>query len=226
MTIHVLVEGPSERAFLEPWCARLLKGHPVRVHPHRGKGSLPKAPGEPPDPERQGLLDQLPAKLRGFADSLDPKSDSVVVLVDADDEVPADLMRRLAKTAADYGPSLNVVVRLAVEEMEAFYFGDLRALEKAFPDADMKAAREYKPDSICETWELFGRIVHDGGGNKVAWADAMSKYVTTQARASRSPSFRDLLTSLAALVPASPSRNKVRPYRHPPRKPRDPGGRR
>ena len=39
--------------------------------------------------------------------------------------------------------------------------------------ARMKQARAYEPDSICGTWERFGKIIDDPGGNKVAWAEAM-----------------------------------------------------
>jgi hypothetical protein len=100
------------------------------------------------------------------------------------------------------GSKLRVLVRLAVEEIEAFYLGDLRALERAFPEADMRRARAYVPDSICGTWELFGKIVRDGGGNKVAWAEAMGPRLTTQAERSRSPSFRLVFRRYAALSTA------------------------
>jgi Domain of unknown function (DUF4276) len=226
MTIHVLVEGPSERAFLEPWSARLLRGHSVRVHPHQGKGTLPSNPSVRPDPRLRGLLDQLPAKLRGFAASLDPENDGVVVLVDADDDDATELVASITKTARECAAAMNVTVHLAVEETEAFYLGDLRALEKVFPDADMRAARAYKPDSICNTWELFGRIVRDGGGNKVAWAEAMGKVVTISASESRSPSFKSLILGLRALVPSPTAPRKQRAYRHPPKDRRDPGKRR
>ena len=95
MTIHILVEGPSEQAFLDRWGKRLLKAVPFRVHPHQGKGELPKDPSKKPDPRHRGLLDQLPAKLRAFAGSLNPKVDGVLVLVDADTDDPRALADRI-----------------------------------------------------------------------------------------------------------------------------------
>ena len=202
MTIHVLVEGASELALLDRWAPRLLRQRGVRIHPHQGKGELPVDPKAVPEGKRRGLLDQLPAKLRGFAKASQSKTHQVVVLVDADNDDQGDLVARISKVAGQVAPGLSVTVTLAVEETEAFYLGDLRSLKRAFPDADMDKARAYVPDSICGTWELFGVIVHDGGGNKVAWAEAMGPVLTVKARESRSPSFKKFVKDLLALVPA------------------------
>ena len=214
MTIHILVEGASERAFFERWLPRFLPSQHVRVHPHQGKGSLPKARNAPPDKKARGLLDQLPAKLRGLAQALNPQSDGILVLLDADDDEPDELRESIAAVAEQCAPQLQLRVSVAVEETEAFYLRDLRALERAYPDADLERARAYEPDSICGTWELFGEIVGDGGGNKVAWAEAMGPYVTTRAAESRSPSFRGMVQEVGALVPAPPPPKKTRAFRH------------
>jgi len=227
MTIHILVEGPSERVLLEKWSSRLAMGQPVRLHPHQGKGSLPDDVSAVVAKHRRGLLDQLPAKLRGFSSSLDPNDDSVVVLVDADDEDVPSLRARISAAIEQVAPSMRVLVRIAVEETEAFYLGDLRALKAAFPAADMARARAYQPDSICGTWELFGSIVGDGGGNKVAWAEEMAPVLTTKANESRSPSFRDLLLGLRELAAArkAPAKRRAK-YRHPSRNRPDTSGKR
>jgi hypothetical protein len=214
MTIHVLVEGPSERAFIDRWAPRLLPDQNVRVHPHQGKGSLPRTLNARPDPKTRGLLDQLPAKLRGLAAALDSEVDGVLVLLDADDDDVATLATSIEAVVKVCAPQLRVHVSVAVEEMEAFYLGDLRALERGYPMADMTAARAYEPDSICGTWELFGQVVGDGGGNKVSWAETMGPLVTTQPAQSRSPSFRDMIQKLRKLVPAPPAPRKTRPYHH------------
>jgi hypothetical protein len=226
VTIHVLVEGPSEQALLERWAPRLLGSGEVRVHPHQGKGTLPEDLEARPDARHRGLLDQLPAKLRGFANALHSKDHHVVVLVDADDDDPATLADGISAAAARIAPDLSVTVRLAVEETEAFYLGDQKALWKAFPGADMAKARSYTPDSIIGTWELFGSIVDDGGGNKVAWAEAMGPVLTTVASQNRSPSFQRLVAGLLGLAPTKPAKPAKRRYRHPPKKTHKPDRRR
>ena len=217
MTIHVLVEGPSERAFLDHWAPRLLPGYVVRVHPHQGKGALPGTIQARPNPKMRGLLDQLPAKLRGFAEALNPHADAVLVLLDADNDDVTALRDSILAVVQACAPQLPVRISIAVEETEAFYLGDLRALQHAYPAANMGTARAYIPDSICGTWELFGQIVGDDGGNKVAWAEAMGPQITTQPAQSRSMSFRALINSLQALLPAPAAPQQPRRYRHPPR---------
>ena len=213
MTVHVLVEGPSEQTLVERWAKRFLRKDVVRVHPHQGKGKLPKKLTARPDPRNRALLHQLPAKLRAFAAAPDSRENGVLVLVDADDDDCRDLADSLLKAAKAVAGQLRVVIRVAVEETEAFYLGDLRALKAAFPDANLALARKYVPDSICGTWELFGEVVGDGGGNKVAWAEAMAPNLTTDPKRSRSPSFRALcraLRRLAQPLQRSPTRAKKR----------------
>jgi len=151
--IHALVEGPSERAFLEPWARRLLRAHEIVVYPHQGKGALPADTTRPPDRYNRALLHQLPAKLRAFAESLDPETERVLVLVDADDDSCEELNRDITRVARELAPGLTVLVRIAIEETEALYLGDLNAIERVFPDADLALARAYVADSICDTWE-------------------------------------------------------------------------
>ena len=40
MKLHILVEGPSEEAFLKEWLPRFLPRHPFIVITHQGKGRL------------------------------------------------------------------------------------------------------------------------------------------------------------------------------------------
>lgn len=135
------------------------------------------------------------------------------MLVDADDDDCTALRAAIEQTAQTCSPKLRVVARIAIEETEAFYLGDLRALKRAFPDADMDRARNYEPDSICGTWELLGEIVNDDSGDKVGWAEKMSRTITTSPGLSRSRSFRALIRALRRLAapavkPKKPSKGK------------------
>jgi hypothetical protein len=214
MIIYALVEGPSEDALFTEWIPRLLKDHTVQIYPHQGKGKLPKNLSKKPDPRLRGLLDQLPAKLAAFEKSSSRDEEAVLIVVDADDEDPEELAAEISAVAKKVAPNVQVVVNVAVEETEAFYLGDLRAIESAYPDADMKTARKYVPDSICGTWELFGQIIGDDGGNKVDWAETMGPRLTTNGAHSRSPSFKALCSALRSLSPKPAPKKKRRRFRH------------
>lgn len=200
MTLHILVEGASELAFFDEWGKRLRYPQQIRVHSHQGKGILPIGSVKA-NSKLRGLLDQLPFKLKAFEVALNPDADAILVLVDADNDDPAELIERISEVVQICAPSLRVKVSVATEETEAFYLGDLRALKRAYPDANMNLAREYIPDSICGTWEKFGEVVGDDGGNKVAWAEKMGAYVTTRPERSRSPSFKLMLRNISNLYP-------------------------
>lgn len=209
MKIPVLVEGPSEHAFLRAWAPRFKPGCEFKIHPHEGKGSLPRDLDARPDPKLRGLLHQLPAKLRAFEEGLDDDTEGLLILLDADDDEPTSLQADLENVISRVAPRLRAAVRLAVEETEAFYLGDLRALEAAYPRANMELAREYEQDSICGTWEWFGRVIHDDGGNKRSWAERLGPLVTTRPRESRSPSFRALCEGIEGL--AAPRAKEKKP---------------
>ncbi len=217
MKVHILVEGPSDRVFLEGWASRFLRAHELQPHPHQGKGKLPsrKRWGKAPDRNNRSLLHQLPAKLRAWNSSLDPQEHRVVVLLDADTDDIGKLRQEVEAAATELAPRLQVLVALAVEETEAFYLGDLAALKAVWPQADMEKARAYEPDSVCGTAELFGKIVGDGGLNKVDWASRISPRLTTKPAESRSPSFRRMCQDLQALLkPVATSAGRKRRYVH------------
>lgn len=203
MRIHVLVEGPSEVALLGPWLKRFQPRHTHIVIPHQGKGSLPGNPSEPPDPKKRGLLDQLPAKLRAFGAGLDPATDRVLVLVDADDDDCRDLKRRLTMLLESCKPAPVAKFRIAVEETEAFYLGDKPAMQGAFGKLALTPYQSYRQDSVCGTWEVFAKVIRATREDKVGWARSMSATLGTTykgGRANRSPSFRAFCSALQELA--------------------------
>ena len=119
-------------------------------------------------------------------------------------------------------------MRIAIEETEAFYLGDQRAIANAFPGADLELLRQHVPDSTPPggTWELFAKVIDDGGGNKVRWGEKMSKAMSIDPARNRSPSFKALARALRALAtPPTTAAKRARPYRHAAR-PRDDASRR
>lgn len=158
------------------------------------------------------VLDLLPATLRAYAESCDD-DEAVLVLVDADDDNCKQLLQKLRDLASAMCPKLRVVFRIAIEETEAFYLGDLRAIKAAFPDADIERARRLKPDSLPEkgTAETFAEIVGDDALRKVEWAELMGPRLTTRPEQSRSHSFRKLHAGIQRLVTATSAPRRRRP---------------
>jgi Domain of unknown function (DUF4276) len=210
--VRFLVEGPSEKDFIDRWCRRLNSDFSHSVFTHQGRGRLPRDLYAPPDRKVRTLLHQLPSKLRGFAAEAKDRRDPIVVLLDADDDDPRALHDAVAAAAQEISPFLDVRIVVAVEELEAFYLGDQRAVLRRYPTADQALLRSYEPDSICGTWEYFGTVIGDDSGDKRRWAQAMGGAVTTSASRSRSPSFGQLISALAAPPVAVEPRR--RGYRH------------
>ena len=85
--------------------------------------------------KHRGLLDQLPAKLRGYAKSLGDDY-GVVVLIDADDDDCIKLKASLVglHESLDLRPAI-VLFRIAVEEVESWFLADPAAIRSAYPHA-------------------------------------------------------------------------------------------
>ncbi len=204
MRLHFLVEGRSEKAFLDSWLPRFLPSpHTFRVIPHRGKGRIPGDPSRKPDPKRQGLLDQLPAKLRAFGREFNPETDRVLVLVDLDRDNCHDLKQRLTNLIEYCDPPPTTLFRIAIEETEAFYLGDRRGIKKAFPRAKANRLKSYTQDSICGTWELFQNVINVRFEDKVGWGRKIGPCLTTKwkgSKANKSVSFQHFCKAILHLV--------------------------
>jgi hypothetical protein len=201
MRLHFLVEGSSETDFLNLWLPRFLpSGHSFKIYPHRGKGRLPIDPSAPPDPRQQGLLDQLPAKLRAWGKVFDPTTDRVVVLIDLDADDCVALKQQLLALLRFCDPQLSVKFRLAIEELEAFYLSDRQAIKQAFSRAKLYKMESYVQDSVCGTWELFQSVIGAGSDDKRTWAQAMGPVLTIDWQANPSPSFRQFCRAVLLLA--------------------------
>lgn len=125
------------------------------------------------------LLKKLPQRLLGYARYPGRDLTRVAVLVDRDDEDCEDLRRRLdsmAETAGlrATGEGRAVLNRIAVEELEAWFFGDPTAISKAYPKvpATITSRRGFRdPDAIAGgTWEALERVLQSHGYFKAGLA--------------------------------------------------------
>ena len=144
--------------------------HTWRLHSYEGIGRVPKDLAKVGDPAKRILLNQLPRLLRGYART--PGIDAVVVVLDVDRRDCRAFLDELKLIAEDASRDAITMFRLAIEEMEAWYFGDEAALIAAYPKAKREVLDRYVQDSICDTWELFADAVYPGGSGaikKVGW---------------------------------------------------------
>lgn len=158
------------------------------MHPYNGK---------------QDLLAKLPDRLRGYCHWL-PADWRIVVLLDADEadclQLKAnmeDVARRAGLTtkSAAGGTQFQVLNRLAMRELEAWFFGDPDALFAVYPRLGPnlgKRPKYHNPDAIAGgTWEALERELQrvgyaPGGLVKVTTARAISAHMRPERNCSHS----------------------------------------
>ncbi len=188
--LEILVEEPSMEAFLQVLLPRLLGNRATfAIHTYQGKSDL---------------LAKLGERLRGYAKWL-PERSRIVVVLDRDSDDCGVLKRHLEKEVRAAGlrsrssstdTSWQVVNRLAIEELEAWYFGEWSGVREAYPKVPLSIPKQaaYRcPDAIAGgTWEAFERILRragyfSGGLRKMECARAVAKQIDPAT--STSPSF-------------------------------------
>lgn len=203
--VEVIVEEPSAEAALQSLLPTLLGEVSFIVHAHQGKAEL---------------LKRLPDRLRGYA--LRRKNDPwfrdhcrVVVLVDRDDDDCIELKKKLEKFAADAGLMSRrsskarpyvIATRVAIEELEAWFFGDWQAVLAAYPKVDPHVPSQAKHRSCDEikggTWEAFERVLQSSGYFSSGLRKIeVARTVAAHMHASRntSPSFQRFAAVLAEM---------------------------
>lgn len=190
MHIEFLVEEPSAEAALSNILPKVFEPTTsFAIHPYQGK---------------QDLLKKLPSRLRGYKAWL-PRDWRIVVLIDADDEDCRRLKGRLediaqnsnllTKSVTRNSPNFQVLNRLAIEELEAWFFGDIEALNAAHPRISLNLGNKAKyrdPDAITGgTWEALERELkrvgyYTGGLSKISAAREISLHMVPERNRSHS----------------------------------------
>jgi hypothetical protein len=158
--VEVLVEEPSMEAALRILLPQFLHNVTFEIYRHLCK---------------EDLLHKLPNRLRGYRSWL-PANWRIVVLLDRDNDNCRELKQRLEEMASEAGfltrsttggSDYEVVTRLAIEELEAWYFGDWEAVRAAYPKVATtipKKAAYRDPDAIQGgTWQAFERELNKSG---------------------------------------------------------------
>lgn len=183
MMFHVLVEGTSDDPTVREVLTRrfgLSRGGQFQIYPHGGKGKLPPDPNAAPDLYDRTLFGQLPAKLRAYAGK-GPDA-CIVVLVDQDDDDCADLLKDLRGMLAKLQKKpVNVLFRIAMEEIEAWFLADRPAITAAYTQATFQGVPGGDPDLIDDPSDVLagclGAAPPCTGQMKAEWAEAIAPHL-------------------------------------------------
>jgi hypothetical protein len=213
MHFEMLVEDSSGMRLLEILVPQLLgptgEPHTWRLHPYKGVGRLPKGLKPKSDASKRILLDQLPRLLKGFVQV--PGVDKVIVVLDSDEHPCVEFLNELRTLALNCGSADKTLFRLAIEELEAWYFGDPIAVKAAYPRVNAAVFSRYVQDSICGTWEMLADAILPGGSKAIKkngwtasgqvkhdWAEKIGPRMDLDRNVS--PSFRKFRDGLRALA--------------------------
>jgi Domain of unknown function (DUF4276) len=156
-------------------------------------------------PGKTRLLKELPNRLKGYANQLTFMRLKIVVLVDRDDDDCVELKRTLDGLAATAGLSTAATAskdfvllnRIVIEELEAWFLGDVPALCAAYPrlpESLGQQARFRDPDAIRGgTWEALRDVLqkygyHTSGFRKLELATDVAPHMDVESN--RSTSFQ------------------------------------
>lgn len=200
MHLEMLLEEPSAEAF--------FAGFLPKIMPDGTTWNLIQFQG------KTDLLLNLENRLKGYRHWI-PNDWRIVVLVDEDRQDCMELKKKLetAATAAGLitrstarGGAFVVLNRIAVEELEAWFLGDVEGLCAAFPRVPTSLANRENfrdSDSVAGgTWEALERVLQKaghftGGLGKIELARTMAQHM--EPARNRSRSFRCFLEGMAVL---------------------------
>lgn len=153
---------------------------------------------------KDDLLKNLPARLRGYKSWM-PDTWKILVLLDCDNddcqvlkqtmETEAQKAGFITKTSTKQGQPFQVVNRIVIEELEAWFFGDWQAVCEAYPKVPKtipEKARYRTPDAIQGgTWESFERVLKKAGYfkeglNKLECAKDVARHMCPERNVSNS----------------------------------------
>jgi hypothetical protein len=197
----VIVEEESAEAALHSILPKLLPESEIQLIRFQGK---------------KDMLRNLLARLRGFQSWL-PENWALMVLVDRDRDNCNELKRQLesialragltSKSAARPGSRFQVINRIAIEELESWFFGDWEAVRLAYPrvPSTIPSKKQYRdPDAILGgTWETLERIFQqygyfESGLRKIELARNVAPHMDAARNTSRSfQAFRNAVEAAA-----------------------------
>ena len=183
LNLVFMLEEESARHLLEALLPRILgefSSINYKCIPHQGKSDLEKS---------------IPRKLKTWCQP----NTFFIILHDQDSHDCKELKQKLLEICAKQRERLPLI-RIACRELEAWYFGDLDAVEKAFPkfkaDKHRNKSKYRNPDDIDRPSKELQRIAK--GFHKSIAAREVPQYMDVENNSSKS--FHHLVTGVQKLV--------------------------
>lgn len=181
MKLVFLLEEPSTKYLLDELLPKILpEGVLFQTIPHNGKQALERS---------------IPRKLSGWNEPGDVR---FVILQDQDTKDCRELKKDLL--ALCEGTGRQVLVRIACQEMESWYFGDTQALAIAYDKpklAKISAQKKYRiPDAIPSPKEELYRLIPEH--HQIAGAKRVAPHMDIERNTSES--FRQFVCGVRRLV--------------------------
>ena len=190
--LEVLVEEPSAEAALNALLPKIVPEAGFQIIPFNGKSDL---------------LRKLPVRLRDYTYYWAESGLRIVVLLDRDGDDCVELKARLVEIANKARlPGEATLFRIVIEELEAWFLGDVPALNAAYPRVPLSLENQTKfrdPENVPGgAWEGLEHVLqkhgyHRKGLQKVRAASEIAPHMDIENNRSKSfQVFRDGLRRL------------------------------
>ena len=192
MHIEFLVEEPSTEVALNFIVPKIIGDtHTLKIHNFQNKARL---------------LKRLPERMKAYANSVQDDW-RIVIIVDEDRCDCQELKRKLCDASSVVTKHKGNIVlhRIAVEELESWFIGDVTAIRAEYEKIPVSLSQQAKfrnPDTIKGgTWEQLDKILkkygYETGLQKIDFAEKVSPHMDVENNLSRSfQIFRDGLRSI------------------------------
>jgi hypothetical protein len=183
--IEILTEELSMQVVLENLLPRILSpnwilGQNYFIRAHEGKSDLQKS---------------IPKKIKVFSNYHEPAG--VVIVHDQDANDCKSLKTKLLNLCTPNG-DCPVLVRIVCRELEAWYLGEMGAIQKSYPnfklDKFKSKAKFRTPDKLNAADELKNMLPEF---QKIASARTISKHLSISDEDNKSESFRQFVMGVS-----------------------------
>lgn len=212
MHYDILVEDESGKYFLDIIVPKIIsKDDSYVIKSYKGIGRITKGYKSSKNIGSRVLLNMLPGILNGYGKTYSAYKGTytakVIVVCDLDNKTQISFRKELDNVLQSCHHKPDTAFCIAVEELEAWLLGDVRAIKDAFPKAKMHIIEKYQNDSICGTWEVLAEAIYKGGvealkkanyydigGEKIKWAKKIAPLMDVDNN--KSPSFNNFVNTV------------------------------